>query len=177
MRITGGEYTNRKVVCPKGEIRPAMDRMRESMFAALGDIAGTSFLDLFSGSGVVGIEAASRGAEPVYLVEGDYRKRRTIESNISFVKREIQVKTMPVERFLQRADRSFDLIFLDPPFPYRNKEKLIELVCKSGALEKNGILLIHHPKEEHFADKIASLTLFNTKSYGRSILRFYRPFP
>lgn len=153
-----------------------MDRMRESMFATLGDIAGTSFLDLFSGSGIVGIEAASRGAEPVYLVEGDYRKGRTIESNISFVESDIQVKMMPVERFLQKAHRSFDLIFLDPPFPYRKKQKLLELVCKSGALEKDGILLIHHPKEEQFDDKISSLTLFKTKSYGRSILRFYRFF-
>ena len=69
MRVTGGRYRGRTVKCPKGVIRPAMDRMRESLFNILGNISGESFLDLFSGSGVVGIEAASRGAEPVVLVE------------------------------------------------------------------------------------------------------------
>ena len=65
MRITGGLYRGRGIKCPPGVIRPAMDRMRESLFAVLGNITGCSFLDLFSGSGIVGIEAASRGAASV----------------------------------------------------------------------------------------------------------------
>ena len=71
MRVTGGRYRGRTIKCPKGVIRPAMDRMRESLFNILGNISGESFLDLFSGSGAVGIDAASRGAEPVLLVEKD----------------------------------------------------------------------------------------------------------
>ena len=66
-----------------------MDRMRESLFAILGDLSGLSFLDLFSGSGVVAIEAASRGAEPIVLVEMDRGKKETIEKNLSFVEEEI----------------------------------------------------------------------------------------
>jgi 16S rRNA (guanine966-N2)-methyltransferase len=65
MRVTGGIYRGRIVKCPKGVIRPAMDRMRESMFSVLGYMDGLSFLDVFSGSGMIGIEAASRGALPV----------------------------------------------------------------------------------------------------------------
>jgi 16S rRNA (guanine966-N2)-methyltransferase len=67
MRITGGKYRGRIVEVPKGtlEIRPAMDRMRESVFAVLGDLSGLSFLDLFSGSGIIAMEAASRGAYPL----------------------------------------------------------------------------------------------------------------
>ena len=86
MRITGGLYKGRKIICPPGVIRPAMDRMRESLFAILGNLDDMSFLDLYSGSGIVGIEAASRGADPVFLVEKDVKKRKTIIQNISFVK-------------------------------------------------------------------------------------------
>ena len=81
MRITGGIYRGRRITCPPGIIRPAMERMRESLFSILGDISGVPFLDLFSGSGLVGIEAASRGAEPVHLVELDRNKRETILKN------------------------------------------------------------------------------------------------
>ena len=85
MRITGGLYRGRTILCPPGEIRPAMDRMRESLFSILGDISQAPFLDLFSGSGLVGIEAASRGAQPVHLVELDAGKKATILKNIQFV--------------------------------------------------------------------------------------------
>ena len=78
MRITGGQYVRRNIICPPGIIRPAMDRMRESLFSILGPLDGTSFLDLFSGSGCVAIEAASRGASPIHLVEGDRGKKETI---------------------------------------------------------------------------------------------------
>jgi 16S rRNA (guanine(966)-N(2))-methyltransferase RsmD len=91
MRITGGLYRGRKIVCPPGEIRPAMDRMRESLFSILYDIEDLSFLDLFSGSGLVGIEAASRKSTPVHLVELDRNKKSTIEKNISFVESDIKL--------------------------------------------------------------------------------------
>ena len=73
MRITGGAYCGRIIELPESsmEIRPAMDRMRESVFAILGDLTGLSFLDLFSGSGIIALEAASRGAHPVVCVERD----------------------------------------------------------------------------------------------------------
>ena len=94
MRITGGKYTNRRIQCPKGEIRPAMDRMRESMFSILGDLQGRNFLDLFSGSGLVAIEAASRGAEPVVLVEKDFRKAAVIRKNLEIIDEQAYIKIM-----------------------------------------------------------------------------------
>ena len=71
MRITGGVLRGRIIKCPDGIIRPAMDRMRESVFSILGDLSGKSFLDLFSGSGTIAIEAVSRGASQVELCEKD----------------------------------------------------------------------------------------------------------
>ena len=76
MRITGGKYRSRVVKCPPGVIRPAMDRMRESMFSILGDLRDLSFLDVFSGSGVIGLEAASRGSTDIQLVELDSGKKK-----------------------------------------------------------------------------------------------------
>ena len=77
MRITGGKLKGRIIKCPDGVIRPAMDRMRESVFAILGDLTGKSWLDLFSGSGTIAIEAVSRGASSVELCEKDRIKVKT----------------------------------------------------------------------------------------------------
>ena len=102
MRISGGALRGRTVACPPGTIRPAMERMRESLFAILGELTGVSFLDLFSGSGLVGLEAYSRGARPVVLVERDAGKRRTIAANLAGLDPLPRVIVAPVERFLAR---------------------------------------------------------------------------
>lgn len=174
MRITGGNYRSRKVQCPPGVIRPAMDRMRESMFSILGDISGLSFLDLFTGSGVVGIEAASRGAEPVVLVEKDRRKAPVIKQNISFVETDISLRLLPAERYLQRPERRFDIIYLDPPFKYQQKIELVEMVSKGGVLAEDGLVMIHHPTNEEWPDRIEELECIDRRSYGGSTLRFFR---
>ncbi len=176
MRITGGLYRGRVITCPPGEIRPAMDRMRESLFSILQDLSGDSFLDLFSGSGLVGIEAASRGASPVHLVELDKGKRTTILKNISFVESEIQLFMANVLRFIPQAKRTYDIIYADPPFPMKNKTKIAELVAKHHTLNPGGLFIIHYPAEEQkqWADHIGSLTWTDERVYGRSLVRFYR---
>ena len=123
MRITGGKYCRRNVVCPPGVIRPAMDRMRESLFSILGDLTGCSFLDLFSGSGCVAIEAASRGASPIHLVEMDRGKKATIEKNLSFVEEEKKLFVMDAERYILSTLYSYDIVYADPPFPMEGKDK------------------------------------------------------
>mgnify|MGYP006302759721 CR=1 FL=1 len=178
MRITGGKYRSRKVRCRPGVIRPAMDRMRESMFSILGDISGLAFLDLFAGSGVVGIEAASRGAEPVVLVEKDRRKATVIRKNISFVETKISLRLQPAERVIAggqaRSTQRFDIIYLDPPFKYEKKIELVQSVAESGLLEPTGLCMIHHPTPEQWPEKIATLECIDTRGYGGSTLRFFR---
>jgi len=148
MRITGGVYNGRKLIIPPGVIRPAMDRMRESLFALLGEIRGCSFLDLYCGSGSVGIEAASRGAEPIVFVEKDRGKRPVLQRNLSFVQEQTEVYVVPVEHFLRRVKRSFDLIFLDPPFRQRGKVEVLQLIATRRILAHGGTLVIHLSKEE-----------------------------
>ena len=174
MRITGGVYRGRQIQCPKGVIRPAMDRMRESLFSILGPLDGYSFLDVFSGSGIIGIEAASRGAEPVVLVEMDKIKKPVMQKNISFVETEITPFFMPAQTYLRSCRRTFDYIFLDPPFPLNRKKSFIEMVAKKQVLKDDGTLLIHYPKEDALPDEIGTLVCTDTRAYGRSTVKFFR---
>ena len=174
MRITGGFYKGRTILCPPGVIRPAMDRMRESLFAILGDLSGTSFLDLYSGSGVVGIEAASRGAEPVVFVEKDPGKRRTLLANTSFLTQAREIHIMPAERFVARRAGRFDTVFLDPPFGQKGTEELVGMLAGRGVLAPGGLLLAHLPREQLLPEQVAGFRLADRRDYGRSVLLFYR---
>ena len=174
MRITGGKYTNRKIKCPPGIIRPAMDRMRESMFSILGDLKGLSFLDLFSGSGIVGIEAASRNAKKVILVEKDRKKKNVILNNISFVETKINLLLYPAQHFIKTCKEKFDIIYLDPPFNMKNKMDFISLIGEKNILNPEGIIFIHIPKEDEYEKEIEPFSIYDIRKYGGSVLLFYR---
>lgn len=176
MRITGGSLKGRRIQVPAGalEIRPAMDRMRESVFAVLGDLTGLSFLDLFSGSGIIGIEAASRGADPVVCVEKDREKFPILLKNVSIAPRRIECHSMPVERFLLRNSKSFSIIFIDPPFPYAFRHQLLEKLADSSTVSSGSFVLLHHPREDRLPERIDRLELADERIYGRSIVKFYR---
>jgi 16S rRNA (guanine966-N2)-methyltransferase len=174
VRVTGGSYRGRKVLCPPGIIRPSMDRMRISLFSILGDLSGLSFLDLFSGSGVIGIEAASRGAEPVVLVEKDPRKKATILKNISFVEERIELVTAPVERFLRSNSSSFDLVFLDPPFNYGDKDGALDAVFEGPHLSPGGLAVLHVHRAENLGTVRPGIALTDRREYGQSTLLFFR---
>ena len=177
MRITGGSLKNRQVVCPKGIIRPAMDRMRESLFAILGNLDGKSFLALFTGSGMCGLEAYSRGAYPVVLVEKDRGKFPILLKNAALADKKIECKCMPVELYLARAKESFDIIYLDPPFPYQFHYDLLRTIAESPVLKTEGLVLIHRPKEKQLPEEIPPLSRIDQRAYGRSIVDFYRKAP
>lgn len=178
MRITGGNLKGRVIKCPDGIIRPAMDRMRESVFAILGDLSGKSFLDLFSGSGTIAIEAASRGASHVELCEKDKIKIKTVLNNVSITERELDLKIqchfMAVELFIKRCKNSFDYIFFDPPFPYKYHEDLILQAANRKLLNENGTILVHRPEEHFMSDIIGPLYRSDQRVYGRSIVDFYQ---
>ena len=175
MRITGGKYCRRNVVCPPGVIRPAMDRMRESLFSILGDLSGCSFLDLFSGSGCVASEAASRGAEPIHLVEMDRGKKETIEKNLSFVEEEKHLYMMDAMRYIMTSVMRYDIIYADPPFNMEGKVALAERIAKKGILKEHGLFIIHYPEEEKklWPERIEGLIFKDERKYGRSMVRFY----
>jgi 16S rRNA (guanine(966)-N(2))-methyltransferase RsmD len=149
-----------------------MDRMRESVFAVLGDLSGCSFLDLFSGSGIVALEAASRGASPVEAVESDRLKAKILLSNAALSPVPIRCWFMAVELYIKRAKRCFDVIFCDPPFPYRYKAQLVVLLGNSVLLAEKAVIVIHRPKSEVLAIQGAALSVRETRNYGNSAVDF-----
>lgn len=172
MRVTGGLYRGRQVRCPPGDIRPSMDRMRQSLFSILGDLSGCGFLDLFSGSGIIAIEAASRGAGPLVLVEKDPRKRTTLLRNVSFVEAPVEVLTMPAERFLLKDTRAFDYVFLDPPFAFEGKESVLD--DAAGHLASEGVVMMHLHRAERLEAARPGLEEIDRREYGQSLVVFWR---
>lgn len=181
MRITGGKLKGRVIKCPDGIIRPAMDRMRESVFAILGDLTGKSWLDLFSGSGTIAIEAVSRGASIVQLCEKDKIKVKQVLENVSITEKECGVRIgchfMAVELFVKKCKDKFDYIFLDPPFPYKFRTDLLKSISEKELLNPenpDAMVMIHFPEEDTPPEHIGNLTLADKRIYGRSIVHFYK---
>ncbi len=143
------------------------------MFSILGDLHGLTFLDLFAGSGCIGIEAASRGASPVHLVEKDFIKKKVILDNISIVEEEIRLFLMPAEKFIKKCETAYDVIHLDPPFPLEGKETFLKLCEERGILKPEGTLMMHYPGEESYPERIGSFRKVDLRTYGRSHLIFY----
>ena len=182
MRITGGSLAGRRIAVPPGTIRPAMDRMRESLFSILGPLTGWSMLDLFCGSAIMTLEAISRGATQATLVERDRRKREVILQNLTLAQGsscpEPRLVLAPVEVFVARARDRYDLVYLDPPFAYRHKADLLRRIVGRGLLEIEGRLLIHYPFRETLPETIAhggfGAHIDDERTYGHSVVRFYR---
>ena len=174
MRITGGTLKGRQVKVPDGTIRPAMDKMRESIFSILGDISGLSFLDLFSGSGIIALEAASRGAAYIEAVEMDPIKRKTLIENVDISPLRIHCRFMSVELYIKRAKKPFDLIFCDPPFPYKYKAELVKSIISSALVKEGSRLLLHRPKEEILENGMIKNNPEDNREYGRSVVDFYK---
>ena len=150
MRITGGMLGGRRIEAPAEGIRPTQEKVREALFSILADrIAGSRFLDLFGGSGAVGIEAWSRGAEEVCWVESSRPALKLLKKNVQLLCPErARVYGADVERFLAGGkESSFDVIFADPPYrkgqvgrPWL--EELPLAVSEAGMLNEDGILVI-----------------------------------
>jgi 16S rRNA (guanine(966)-N(2))-methyltransferase RsmD len=151
-----------------------MDQMRESVFACLGDISGTSFLDIFSGSGIIALEAASRGAALIVAVENDPLKRKTLLQNISISPVKVQCRFISAELYVQRAKSPFDCIFLDPPFPYQYKWDLVARIADSPLVNEETLILLHRPRQDYQKVEIPLLSKADSREYGRSVVDFFR---
>jgi 16S rRNA (guanine966-N2)-methyltransferase len=117
LRIVAGEFKGRRLRAPRGtRTRPTADRVREALFSMLGDVGGTRVLDLYAGSGALGIEALSRGAESAVFVERDPQAVAAIERNLTAIGVEATVSRQDVLRYLGGAEGPFDLVFCDPPY-------------------------------------------------------------
>jgi 16S rRNA (guanine966-N2)-methyltransferase len=132
LRVVAGSVGGRRLVAPKRGTRPTADRVKEALFAALDveGVAGAAVLDLYAGSGALGIEALSRGATSAVFVDRDRHAEAAIRANLATTGLEASAKVVraPAGKFLQRASRDeFDLVFLDPPYDIDARELSLTL--------------------------------------------------
>ena len=117
MRIVAGSKKGARIFAPKGAgTRPTSDRVREAIFAILGSVEGASVLDLFAGSGALGLEALSRGAASATFVESDAAAVKAIERNLEKLGLEGRVVRSDAARYVARTDERCDVVFVDPPY-------------------------------------------------------------
>jgi 16S rRNA (guanine966-N2)-methyltransferase len=120
--VVAGSFKGRRLVAPRGtRTRPTADRVREALFSMLGDVEGARVLDLYAGSGALGIEALSRGAESAVFVERGAQAVAAIERNLAAVDAAALVVRQDVGRFLSRAEGTYDLVFCDPPYDFASR--------------------------------------------------------
>ena len=178
--MTGGRYRGRRLQVPPRDIRPVTDRMREALFNVLAArgaaLDGCRFLDLFSGSGIMAVEAASRGAARVDLVERDPRKRPYLQRNTSFVAAAVTIHVMPCERFLARGRRAangpWDLVFVDPPYAYRRKADLLAALAACAGVRAGALIVVHTPAGEVLAAP-PRLSCIERRRYGGAALALF----
>jgi 16S rRNA (guanine966-N2)-methyltransferase len=150
LRIIGGRWRGRKFRFPAAEIRPTPDRVRETLFNWLmARITGARCLDLFAGSGALGLEALSRGALAVQFVDRDAAACRAIrELLVAWEAEGGAVQQSPAEKFLTGAPQSFDIVFLDPPFAALALESAVTALEARGWLRPGGVVYIEHARRD-----------------------------
>lgn len=148
VRIIGGRYRGKKLAFPKVEnLRPTPDRVKETVFNWLmHKVRGARCLDAFAGSGALGLEAFSRGASEVILLESSEVAYKSLSKLVeSFQASEIQVVHADALKFLLTLQRPYDLIFLDPPFSGNFLEECLELIYNKKLLLQEGVIYIESP--------------------------------
>ncbi|MCK4934614.1 MAG: 16S rRNA (guanine(966)-N(2))-methyltransferase RsmD [Simkaniaceae bacterium] len=173
LRITGGIFRNRKIQAPKGtQTRPTLEKVRKAVFDKLQQKCENAlFLDLFAGSGAMGLEAVSRGAKGVVFVEYDRLAIDCLKKNINSLEIENQCQILKgkAEQILNKLQSPFDIIYIDPPYEKGYAEKILELIDKNKLLAENGILFV----EERAPLKnlsLINLELKQQKTYGSTKL-------
>jgi len=181
MRVIGGSARGRKLKAPKGvTVRPTAARVKESLFNILPHkFSGLRVLDLFAGSGNVSIEALSRGADEVVMVEESARSAATIRENLTRLglNCKAQLWIAPVNRSLRKLDAAgekFDLIFLDPPYDKGLATKTLEAISRSFLLSPAGVIAAEHSGREILKACYGDLILNDQRRYGDTLLSFFR---
>jgi len=181
MRVTGGDLKGRTIAFPAGcKDRPTSDFLRETLFNLLGSVAGKTFLDLFAGTGSVGIEAASRRAAAVLMVEKNKKLTIIAERNIrslalDSVCRIIQAGVEKSLKDLWEKGYHADVIFADPPYHKKMVEMTLKGLSRYPLLAPEGILVLQHSvKENYDAQTAGHWFQVAQKRYGENALTFFR---
>jgi len=179
IRVLGGVIRGRKLRGPKGlQFRPTTGRVKEFIFSFLGnEMEGVRILDLFAGSGALGIEALSRGAEEVVFVEKSLPNINLIQTNLTLCQFSDQARVVrgdvfrEIKRFGQQG-KKFDLILADPPFRENERDRIVSSVDANQILNADGFLIIEHISGDPDFEK-HQLELMKQRQFGHCMISIY----
>ena len=171
MRIISGKARGTKLYTLEGDVtRPTLDRVKESLFNIIqNDIVGSSFLDMFSGSGAIGLEAASRGAKEVILCEKNKKAISIIKKNIEKTHLDVKLYEMPYEKMLESLDKKINIVYIDPPYKTDLAYESVNKMLKLNLLNTDSLIIIETDEEERIMKQIDELDveIINKRKYGR----------
>lgn len=181
MRVITGQAKGRRLKAPKGmNTRPTSDRTKESLFNIIGDrLLDKAVLDLYAGTGAIGIEALSRGADSAVFVEKDQRVVKIIRANLDLtgLADQAEIISQDVDSTVARLasqQRTFDIIFLDPPYLRNLLQKSIETLVHYQIIRPGGLVVAESSKLDTLSDKYGNLRLIRQERYGDTVLSFYQ---
>ncbi len=174
MRIIGGKYRGKVLASFKGsDIRPTADRVKESLFNILApEISGANVLDLFCGSGSVGLEAISRGAD--YVVFNDVSKDSlaVLKKNCAALRVDPKIYNLDFKELLSVLDVTFDVIYIDPPYKSGFGREALSIIAKRSLLNTGGVAVFE--SDRPFEGEVG-LVPYDERKYGATYLTFFSP--
>lgn len=184
MRVIAGKFRSRRLnPVPGHDVRPTADRVRETLFnvlAAAADLEGSVWLDLFAGTGAVGIEAISRGARSVYFVESSKKAAAVLRQNLASLQitEGYEVHEREAEsavRLLDSLKVACDYVFLDPPYASKKSyEEVLGFLSQSALVSERTVVVAEHDKHFDPGEKFGALQRYRKLEQGDAVLSFYR---
>ncbi|WP_346026383.1 16S rRNA (guanine(966)-N(2))-methyltransferase RsmD [Beduinella massiliensis] len=178
MRIISGSARGRTICAPQGmDTRPTQDYVRESLFNILrARVPEARVLDLFAGSGALGLEAVSRGAQGAVFVDSGRAAVQCVKKNVAALRMETQCEVLSCDwraAIARLSDRAFDLVFMDPPYRMENTGEMCAALLAAGALAEDGLIVVEHRRglPPALAD---GLEAADTRRYGDTEVTFVR---
>lgn len=164
MRIVAGKYKRKNLITlESNDTRPTKDMVKEAIFDTIQITSDDSFLDLFAGSGAIGIEAISRGANKVVFNDLNPKSVQIIKENLNSIKEISTVYNEDSFSLLNRLKESFNYIFIDPPYSFDRYDELIDIIINNKLLKDNGIIILEVNK-----DTVINHPVYKEKKYGIS---------
>ena len=176
MRIIAGTARGLRLQSFEGkDIRPTLDRVRESVFNILGTkVKGAYFLDLFSGTGANGIEALSRGAEQAVFVDANATAIKLIRDNLSRTRlTAARLMQLQLPRDIQQIPGQYDIIYADPPFGWNEHSAMLDAITTQGLCAEQGIFIVEHPSKLTLCEQQGMFEKYRLVRYGNTSLSFF----
>jgi 16S rRNA (guanine966-N2)-methyltransferase len=178
LRIIGGKFKGRRLFSVKGfRVRPTKDKHRESIFNMISqNLSGAIILDLFAGTGALGIEALSRGADFAVFVDNYPHSLSTISKNIHSCQLESKATILRwniLKNLNCLRPYTFDLVLMDPPYNIGAVPHALLNLQRCGCLKNEALIVVEHSSDEPFSDQFLSFKLYDQRRYGKTLVSFF----